>query len=70
MAIDMTKKFPKYNRKEDVKKIKDEGRQAARDGRHPDTCPPQYMHNMDRYQWMNGYFEEVELMESEEDATK
>ena len=43
-------------RRKEVERVREEGRQAAREKKHQDTNPyPVY--NMNRYQWKRGYFE-------------
>jgi ribosome modulation factor len=40
-------------RREIVKRVREEGRQAAEVGRHRQTCP--YGNDMNRYQWLGAY---------------
>lgn len=42
-----------YDRKAIVQRLREEGAEAYRKGRHAQTCPYFYM---DRVQWLHGYF--------------
>jgi ribosome modulation factor len=51
-------------RKEEIKRVTEEGREAARKERHRQTCP--YKH-MNRMHWMLGYDEVQERLNFESD---
>lgn len=42
-------------RRKEVERVREEGRTAARAGRHPQTCP--YHNTSDQGQWLRGYYE-------------
>lgn len=55
----------KRRRKEIVQRVREEGRQAALAGKHPQTNPHKFM---DAFQWRSGYMaglDELEAQESE-----
>jgi ribosome modulation factor len=53
--------YSKRRRHAIVRAVREDGRAAARAGRHRDTCPHDRL-SMDRYQWLQGHDAEMELM--------
>ena len=42
-------------RRAEIKRIREEGKQAAKDGVHWANVPRNYVNNMNEYQWSIGY---------------
>jgi hypothetical protein len=54
-------------RKEEVKRVRQEGRDAADAGMTIKLCPKKYKGTMDEYQWENGYNERAFVIQSDKE---
>ena len=51
----MANNHRKKERREEIQRIRAEGAAAFHAGKHRQHVPREYIHNMNRYQWLEGY---------------